>query len=263
VVLLHGVDKRGELGPHRLLGGGVDLRPTVAKLVARGRIEPVILAAPSQTAAAASSRSLWTPAGFELASFVARVAEVLRRRGGPAVDRQRVAVLGHSGAGCHLTPGPGGGNGLFRVATDRESLARRGIRIQWLGLMDTCFFGAFGARWLRRALSAGGTRLAAIWTGPERWGHGTSRRVRAFTRGLGPSQSVRAGCDRSRYASCRELRPQARSGAGSGVQGFVLHARRAALAKAFGGRLTPHQGLTHWLVERLLLRWLGRTPGSA
>lgn len=107
VVLLHGTNERGPL--HRWLRGdaGRDLRPVVQRLVDADGVPPMLLAAPSQTRGASSGRKLWE--GFDLSAFVDAVehaADGLAR-----VDRDRVVVVGHSGAGCN----PNGG--LLRAAS--------------------------------------------------------------------------------------------------------------------------------------------------
>lgn len=247
VVVLHGRDLGGRPPLHELMAGNADLRPVVARLVAADAARPVLLAAPSQTRAAEVARTLWTPEGFELASFVEAVARRLAPEG-ITVDRGQVAVLGHSGAACHLAGDDG--NGVFQVARRLRALASQGIRVRWLGLMDGCFFGAHGAGWLRRALDGTEARVAAMWTDPEEWGSRRYRKVRGFTRALGGRGL--AGCAPGRYARCLE----------TGDGWWVIHAREPALRRAFGrasGRTRPiasHYALPRWLLEELLVRWL-------
>jgi hypothetical protein len=97
VVFFHGLNR--ERIPFRWMGGGKegDVRAIVAGLVERGAIEPAVLAAPSSTVPSAVSGGSSFPA-FDLPRFVdrveARLADVVR------IDRRRVVVVGHSGAGC-------------------------------------------------------------------------------------------------------------------------------------------------------------------
>ncbi len=100
VVLLHGTNPSADL--HLWLGGGGrDLRPIVTSLVGSGLVSPFVLAAPSQTKSASSGSTLWN--AFELATFVAAVESALGDT--LRVDRQRVVLIGHSGAGCNPVGG--------------------------------------------------------------------------------------------------------------------------------------------------------------
>lgn len=116
--------------------------------------------------------------------------------------------------------------------------------------MDTCFFGSYGAGWLRRALRGTQTRVAAMWTGPREWGPRRYRRIGAFTRSFAVRSVV--SCDPTRYASCRT----------GPHRWWIFAARREALREALGDRsgrtrpLSPHWGLTHWFMEELLTRWI-------
>ncbi len=97
VVFFHGLNR--ELIPHRWMGGGNegDVRRIVGELVGAGTIEPALLAGPGSVAPAAVSRGASFPA-FDLTRFLDRVDE--RLRGTARVDRSRIVVVGHSGAGC-------------------------------------------------------------------------------------------------------------------------------------------------------------------
>jgi hypothetical protein len=100
VVFLHGTNPTSE--PHMWLGGGgKDLRPLVKRLIDSGQVKPFVLAAPSQTKNAGLAATVWQ--GFDLNSFV---DDVVRATDGSVnIDRTRVVLAGHSGAGCN----PNGG----------------------------------------------------------------------------------------------------------------------------------------------------------
>jgi len=96
VVFLHGTNSTSE--PHLWLGGGgKDLRPLVKRLIDSGQVRPFVLAAPSQTKNAALAATAWQ--GFDLNSFVDDV--VRATQGQVTIDRSRVVLAGHSGAGCN------------------------------------------------------------------------------------------------------------------------------------------------------------------
>jgi hypothetical protein len=109
VVFLHGLNWTGSthvgLSPDDRVP---DVSAEAARLMGIGVTRPFLLAGPSQTRAAVSSRTLWQ--SFDLGDFVAEVA-----RSAPAnveIDFSSILVMGHSGAGCN----PQGG--LQRVARD-------------------------------------------------------------------------------------------------------------------------------------------------
>lgn len=100
VVFLHGTNPTSE--PHLWLGGGgKDLRPLVDRLIASHQVKPFVLAAPSQTKNAGLARKVWQ--GFDLNRFVDDV--VAASAGQVTIDRQRVILAGHSGAGCNPSGG--------------------------------------------------------------------------------------------------------------------------------------------------------------
>jgi hypothetical protein len=100
VVFLHGTNSTSE--PHLWLGGGgKDLRPLVQSWIDSGQVKPFVLAAPSQTKNAGLARKVWQ--GFDLNRFV---DDVVQATGGQvSIDRQRVVLAGHSGAGCNPSGG--------------------------------------------------------------------------------------------------------------------------------------------------------------
>lgn len=127
LVFLHGVNEAGPL--HRGLGGAgtFDLRALVDTLDEQNRIEPAIVAGPSQTKDAWSGSRMWST--LDVDAFVDAVEDALPD--GLAIDRTRIVIAGHSGAGCN----PNGG--LARALhTKIEPLA--------ILALDTCMDPAFG-----------------------------------------------------------------------------------------------------------------------
>lgn len=134
VILLHGTNSNGPL--HRWLGGSTDIRADFATWIGDGKISPAILVGPSQTAHATSGSGLWQ--GLDWSSLVDAAADALGSRA--SVDRARVIVVGHSGAGCNPE---GGLVGMAGAGRGRLPLA--------LVAIDTCMDGDV-ARGLARAL---------------------------------------------------------------------------------------------------------------
>jgi hypothetical protein len=100
VVFLHGTNTTAET--HLWFGGaGKDLRPLVRRLIDDGHVRPFVLAAPSQTKNAGLARKVWQ--GFDLNLFVDDVVQATA--GQVTIDRQRVVLAGHSGAGCNPSGG--------------------------------------------------------------------------------------------------------------------------------------------------------------
>lgn len=117
LVYLHGNNEGGAL--HSAMGArgdSFDLR-TLAP-------PGTIVAAPSQTKNA-SGAGLW--AGFDLDAFVAAVEDAT----GASIDRSRVVLMGHSGAGCSSVGGL-----LAPLKT---------IRPQLVAVVDVCGGAGFGA----------------------------------------------------------------------------------------------------------------------
>lgn len=92
LVYLHGNNDSAIL--HRAMGGGARGDNDVRTMAPPGWI----VAAPSQTRNA-KGQTLW--AGFDLDAFVAAVEQATGRQ----VDRERVVLAGHSGAGCTVGGG--------------------------------------------------------------------------------------------------------------------------------------------------------------
>jgi hypothetical protein len=102
VVFLHGLNKA--LIKHRWMGGGQegDVRRIVGDLMERGAIGPVLVAGPSSVVPAAVSHGAsW--GSFDLDRFIEHTERELK--GFATVDRRRVIVAGHSGAGCSSSGG--------------------------------------------------------------------------------------------------------------------------------------------------------------
>lgn len=122
VVFLHGLNFTGQ--KHLWMGGGrADLRISADRVAAR--VGPFLLAAPSQTKDAGAARTLWSE--FELGAFVEAVERASAAMP-PAlrVDRRKVILVGHSGAGCN----PDGG--LFAPVASEDETPRAILAI------DTC-----------------------------------------------------------------------------------------------------------------------------
>lgn len=96
VVFLHGMNADEQVHPWFGPPYG-DLRLVVDPLVAAGRVAPFVLAAPTHTRFATGATVMWPR--FDLADFLDATEASL---GGVAhVDRTRVVLVGHSGAGCN------------------------------------------------------------------------------------------------------------------------------------------------------------------
>jgi hypothetical protein len=101
VVMLHGVNK--PLAKYPWMGGGTepDLRPLISQMIATGSIAPTVIAAPSSIVP--EQVAFTSFARFDLDQFLKRTFRALD--GKVTVDRSRIIVVGHSGAGCNSTGG--------------------------------------------------------------------------------------------------------------------------------------------------------------
>jgi hypothetical protein len=247
VVLLHGTDTDEPPDPpHRLLAPPLDLSLDFKRAMDRGHARPVLVAAPSQTRRADASPTLWTEEGFDLVEFV-RVLdrELAARVGRVQVDRRAVSVFGHSGAGCVATSSKR--NGLFQVAEQVDELARQGVHLEILGLMDICFHGYGGGRFLRKALEGSTTRVWAMWVEPETWFTSFDRDLDGFATGMRLTRAV--PCNQTRYESC----------AGDDRGWWLFKARRDRLEhlpadQPDEDRLDAHRAVTRWFVQEALRR---------
>lgn len=103
VVFLHGTNPASRA--HLWFGGGGrDLRPLAEALIESGQVQPFVLAAPSQTKNAGLAATIWQ--GFDLNRFVDDLARATE--GLVTIDRSRVVLAGHSGAGCNPQGGLAG-----------------------------------------------------------------------------------------------------------------------------------------------------------
>jgi hypothetical protein len=122
LVFLHGVNRTHRA--HRFSGneGDPDIRQIVGALVDEGAVPPLVLAAPSSVLSCDYPLSMWP--SFDLDRLVEDTARTLRGR--VSLDRGRVVLVGHSGAGCNATGGVFG-------AVHESTLALRSVM-----LVDTC-----------------------------------------------------------------------------------------------------------------------------
>jgi pimeloyl-ACP methyl ester carboxylesterase len=171
VVFLHGTNASAEL--HLWMGGGgKDLRPLARRLVAEGEVRPFVLAAPSQTKNAGLASKVWQ--GFELRRFVDDVVKATAGKVG--IDRSRVVLVGHSGAGCN----PSGG-----LAADFAS--EGGTLPLALVSIDPCMDRTLGDAFARRPAEL----PLLLWWQPAIW----VRKPEAFSRALAENRP-RARVDR-------------------------------------------------------------------
>lgn len=103
LVFLHGMNT--ELIKYRWMGGGQegDVRRIVAELMEEGLVTPMIVAAPSTIDPVTASNAVLLWPAFDLDAFLDRTAA--RLDGLATIDRSRVIVVGHSGAGCNIRGG--------------------------------------------------------------------------------------------------------------------------------------------------------------
>ncbi len=130
VVFLHGLN--AALIKYRWMGGGKegDVRRMIDGLVTKGRIEPVVVAAPSSVIASQVSKGAsWNY--FDLDKFVDLT--IKRLKGIVRIDEKRIIVAGHSGAGCSTA------GGMATVGKSRRKLLA-------LLAIDTCMSGSLATR---------------------------------------------------------------------------------------------------------------------
>ena len=103
LVFLHGMNT--ELIKYRWMGGGQegDVRRIVAELMEEGSVTPMIVAAPSTIDPVTASNAVLLWPAFDLDAFLDRTAA--RLDGLVTIDRSRVIIVGHSGAGCNIRGG--------------------------------------------------------------------------------------------------------------------------------------------------------------
>jgi hypothetical protein len=102
VIFFHGLNR--DLIPHRWMGGGNegDVRRIVGDLVADEKVPPLVLAGPGSIKPAAVSGGASFPV-FDFDNFVALTERALGDRA--KIDKERIVVTGHSGAGCSAEGG--------------------------------------------------------------------------------------------------------------------------------------------------------------
>ncbi len=144
VIFIHGLNKA--LIKYRWMGGGEegDVRRIVSDLIDEGKIPPVLLAAPSSIQPDAVSHDASFPV-FDFDQFVDLTEKSLD--GVAVIDRSRIIVAGHSGAGCSS------GGGI--VAAVRAKLVPRSVIS-----IDTCM-GPDLAKTLSKAPSQ--TNVVVTW----------------------------------------------------------------------------------------------------
>ena len=103
VVFLHG--NNNEKIKYRWMGGGQegDVRRVVSEMIEAGQIPPVLVAAPSSIDPNTMGSAGFSWPAFDLDLFLDRTEE--RLGGAASIDRGRVVVTGHSGAGCNIRGG--------------------------------------------------------------------------------------------------------------------------------------------------------------
>lgn len=100
VVFLHGMNVDELVHPWFGPPHG-DLRPVVDALVVSGKVVPVVVAAPTHTRYATGATVMWPR--FDLDDFLGATEAALGDLA--TLDRARVIVVGHSGAGCNPSGG--------------------------------------------------------------------------------------------------------------------------------------------------------------
>ena len=100
VVFLHGMNPDELVHPWFGPPYG-DLRPVVESLVTSGKVAPLVIAAPTHTRYATGATVMWPH--FDLEDFLATTEAALG--GAATIDRTRIIVVGHSGAGCNASGG--------------------------------------------------------------------------------------------------------------------------------------------------------------
>ncbi len=171
VVLLHGLNKAGRMYP-LLDPKRVDVSRVATRLILSGKVrQRFILVAPTQIVGAAHSDTLWRH--FDLPGFVEHVRRRLPRW---LKLRDRVVVMGHSGAGC--TPG----SGLWWIARRYQPMVRA------MATMDTCMDERFGEHlwqhlWPKPGRRRGKEPALGTWL-INFWQPGWRRDPEGFERGL-------------------------------------------------------------------------------
>ena len=103
LVFLHGMNT--EQIKFRWMGGGQegDVRRIATELMEEGAVVPMIVAAPSTIDPTTASNAMLLWPAFDLDAFLDRTER--RLAGIATIDRSRVILVGHSGAGCNIRGG--------------------------------------------------------------------------------------------------------------------------------------------------------------
>jgi hypothetical protein len=103
LVFIHGLNI--EKIKYRWMGGGKegDVRRIVAEMIEGGQVPPLLVAGPSTTDPVAAGNAMTSWPAFDLDTFLDRTASQLA--GVATIDRARIIVAGHSGAGCNVKGG--------------------------------------------------------------------------------------------------------------------------------------------------------------
>jgi hypothetical protein len=103
LVFIHGLNT--EKIKHRWMGGGQegDVRRIVAELIEGGHVPPLLVAGPSAVDPIAVGNAMTSWPAFDLDTFLDRTTA--RLAGLSTIDKTRIIVAGHSGAGCNVKGG--------------------------------------------------------------------------------------------------------------------------------------------------------------
>jgi len=148
VIFMHGLNR--DRVPFRFMGvpADPDVRAIVGSLVDSGRIEAPIVVAPTTTVECDIPRSMWPE--FDLPWFLGLALRSLEPR--VTVDRSRILLVGHSGAGCNTSGG-------------MITAVRSGVPLRAVLVIDTCMDPAAGPL---LALAPSGTDVVVTWQ-PFTW----------------------------------------------------------------------------------------------
>jgi hypothetical protein len=125
LVFIHGLNR--ETIKYRWMGGGSegDVRRIVAGLIEAGKVEPLLVAAPSSTVIEAVSNAGTSWPAFDLDRFLDETRGALGDAA--AIDTSRIIVAAHSGGGCNAKGG---------IAT----AVRAKTAVHAALVIDTCMF---------------------------------------------------------------------------------------------------------------------------
>lgn len=124
VVFLHGMNANQDMHPWVSPGANVgwDIRPGLVDMVKTGKVAPFVLVAPTHTRWATAANVMWPK--FEIDGLLDAAETALGKH--VVLDRHRVILVGHSGAGCNL------GGGVVGVPPARKTT------LQAIVMVDGC-----------------------------------------------------------------------------------------------------------------------------